>query len=595
MKDMGWAGARGRSLRSLVRAARQERVSMNNAMQDKRGLLEDVGEVERDSGPAYASTQVSAGEIADLVSELEAHQIELDIREDELQRTRRELERAQEKYRDLYDFAPVGYLALNGRGMITEANLTFCSMTSQKRGDIAGRPLSRLVVQEDRNAYYALMHRLGADEREEYIELRLMRLDGSVFWCGMQLAPSRAGGYEGRGFSVVVSDISAKRAAEQKLGESERRYRMLLESGEDFIYVLNADGAVLDTNERAWRRLRYHYDEVVGRPIEDFLSEESQRRFRDIFPRMLEGEAGRHEFELVCKDGELICAECRSTAIEDEGKVSCMLVQRDLAERKKAERSLAERGDALRREREDMDGFMSVIRHEFANPILSIQGFGRELNVSFSQIQQLLLGQTIDRRINERLSRIMREDIGPSLDFIESSAAQMKALLDGLRQLARTGTVPLNIETLDMNELLRQMVGGMRFQIEARKAEIAIEELPGCLGDKVQVEQVLCNVLGNAIKYLDDERPGRIRIRGEVRDVTSVYCIEDNGIGMTAEQGEKAFDIFFRAEAKAGAAGEGLGLAIAKEATARLGGSIRVESEPGSGSRFFITLPNKAS
>ena len=547
----------------------------------------------RYSGPSFNVAQLSAGEIADLVSELEVHQIELEIQNEELERTRRELDHAHQKYLDLYDFAPMGYLTVSGKGTITEANLTFCSMTGLTRRDLIGHPLSRLIVAEDRDAYYGLMQTLNSEEREGRLEARMMRTDGGVFWSSFRFVPSPREADGVIHFRAAVNDISEQKAVEKRLQDSEQRFRSLFESAPDFVHLVNTEAVILETNERALRRLGYHHEEFVGRPLDHFFTEESQRRFRENFPGLLERGCYRQEVEVVCKNGETIPVDCQATTVRaNDGRIAfCVFVQRDISERKEAERKLAETVEELRRKNEDLRHFTSVIRHDFANPILAIQGFSRELGVSWRQIEQLLEGQQIEGHVKERLSRILREDIGPSLEFIETSAAQMKTLLEGLRQLATVGTLAMKIEPVDMNRLVSHVVGGMKFQIDACGAEVTVEPLPACRGDSARLGQVFGNLLSNAVKYLDDERPGRIRIRGEVRDGKSVYCVEDNGVGMTPGQKERVFDIFYRAQVKGGVHGEGLGLSIAQRLLERLDGATWAESEPGQGSRFFVSLP----
>jgi len=111
--------------------------------------------------------------------------------------------------------------------------------------------------------------------------------------------------------------------------------------------------------------------------------------------------------------------------------------------------------------------------------------------------------------------------------------------------------------------------------------------LPSCSGDEAQIGQVFSNLLDNALKYLDPDRKGVIRISG-TRQL--VYCVEDNGIGVKMSHQNKIFEIFHRLNPGDGTAGEGLGLAIVHRILDRHGGRIWVESKPGKGSKFFVSL-----
>ena len=167
----------------------------------------------------------------------------------------------------------------------------------------------------------------------------------------------------------------------------------------------------------------------------------------------------------------------------------------------------------------------------------------------------------------------------------------MKNLLEGLRQVAAVGRLPLHTAPVDMNRMLAEIADRMKSKVAACGASLAVEELPACLGDAVQLHEVFGNLLDNALKYLDPQRAGDIRVSGRCEGGMSLYCVEDNGVGIAAEQQEKVFELFYRADPNDAAGGEGLGLSIVRKLVERQNGRIWLESEPGRGSRFFVALP----
>jgi chemotaxis family two-component system sensor kinase Cph1 len=188
------------------------------------------------------------------------------------------------------------------------------------------------------------------------------------------------------------------------------------------------------------------------------------------------------------------------------------------------------------------------------------------------------------------IQSLLTQDLPEALAFIQAGVSRIDTLLSGFLRYSRLGRAALRIEHLNMNEILAKVTAAMKFQIHEAAAEVTVAPLPECLGDATQINQVIANLLDNALKYLDPKRPGKISVSGHLQDSHSVYAIQDNGIGIAREHQGKIFEIFHRLNPEQGQ-GEGLGLAIAQRALERQNGKIWVESKPGEGSTFFVALP----
>ncbi len=239
----------------------------------------------------------------------------------------------------------------------------------------------------------------------------------------------------------------------------------------------------------------------------------------------------------------------------------------------------------------ELQNFTSIIRHDLGNPLLSIDAFASMLDKYCDQLNQFLEKNSISQELKDQVSSIVKSDIPEAVSYIQTSATEMKKLLEGLKQVADVGHRTLNIEPQDMNEIIRQIVGKMSFQFDDCGASVAVEPLSACLGDATQLNQVFRNLLSNALKYLDPNRKGSIHISGRVEQGMSIYCIEDNGIGIAHAEKKKVFEIFHRVDPKGIVSGEGLGLTIVGRIIDRHNGRIWLESELGKGSIFYVALP----
>ena len=275
-----------------------------------------------------------------------------------------------------------------------------------------------------------------------------------------------------------------------------------------------------------------------------------------------------------------------------ENKRLLLELQRELEERKLAEQERESLLTKLSEKNKELEQIIHITSHDLRSPLVNIQGFTRELDESFKQVYQIFDSKAVPSAVRKKLAPILDEDIPHAFQYILASSSKMDSLLSSLLRLSRLGRDILNIRRLDMNKLMSQVVSSFKFQIREAGVTVKVEELPPCHGDETQLNQVFSNLLDNALKFLDPDKSGRIRISGKAEKGQVTYCIEDNGIGIADKDRERIFEIFCRLDPDA-SAGEGLGLTIVRKILDRHGGKVWVESEPGKGSRFFVSLLTK--
>jgi signal transduction histidine kinase len=243
---------------------------------------------------------------------------------------------------------------------------------------------------------------------------------------------------------------------------------------------------------------------------------------------------------------------------------------------------------SLERKNLELEQIVYVTSHDLRSPLVNVQGFSIELQHACDElVQRLRDGSAHD---DAAVERILAEEIPQILGFIQASGSKMEKLLAGLLKLSRSGRAPLELRDLDMDSLVSSVLTEFEYVAKEQGISITTDELPRCHGDELQLNQVFSNLVSNAIKYRQAERGCEIHISGQREGGRSLYCVEDNGIGISAPHQHKIFDVFHRLHPDAGE-GEGLGLTIVRKSLDRQNGSIWLESEPGRGSRFFVAMP----
>lgn len=260
-----------------------------------------------------------------MVHELQVHQIELELQNEQLRESHRELSQLKHDYEELYNFAPVGYLTVNDEGIILRANLTVATMLGVDRGFFIGKPLSRFVLKEDEDNFYVNLRELFDDIKKKTWTVRLLRSDGGEFhaqFLGVQTRSIDGNYSESR---LVVWDISAEKKAEDALRASQERWRFALEGSGDGVWDCDLrTGRVFYSSQ--WKAMLGYEDNEIGDTLEEWrqrLHPEDQDRVNNILESCRNDgvEVYQAEFRLQCKDGSYkwILGRGRSVEWTDAG------------------------------------------------------------------------------------------------------------------------------------------------------------------------------------------------------------------------------------------------------------------------------------
>jgi len=392
--------------------------------------------------------------------------------------------------------------------------------------------------------------------------------------------------------NIYGLDVTERRKAEKMLLQSEEQYRALFEQAADSIVLIDAEtGQLVKFNDRTHQGLGYSRDEFTKLKIADFEVIESDDEVTKHIGKIIENGGDTFETKHKTKSGEIRNILVSARAVSIGGKNFVQAIWRDITERKQAEAAREKLNKELEEKNKELESILYVASHDLKSPLVNIQGFGNELSRSCELIHSALNSKNITADMKEKLRCTLDESIPEALGFILTSADKMDSLLSGLLRLSRLGSATMEVELLDINSLLAGVADSMEYQMKTAGITLEIEDLPSCIGDASQINQVFSNLLDNALKFLDNSRAGMIHIYGRVEDGQSIYCVEDNGIGIAEDHKEKIFEIFHQLEPDR-KSGEGLGLTIVRRIIDRHNGRIWVESEAGKGSKFFVSLPS---
>ena len=252
-----------------------------------------------------------------------------------------------------------------------------------------------------------------------------------------------------------------------------------------------------------------------------------------------------------------------------------------------------ERTTELETANEELKTFAYTVSHDLRAPLVNIKGFSGELHVTLEDIRlaiEPLLPQ-LDEQQQQIINIAFQQEIPEAVHFIDSSVNRMDSLVNAILKLSRLGRKELDFEPIEMEPLVQNVLKSLAHQIEQRQVKIRLDTLPTIVADRMAMEQIMGNILNNAIIYLDTNRPGKIEINSRRYPNETRFQVCDNGRGIAKDDSHKIFELFRRA-GKQDVPGEGMGLAYVRTLIRRHGGRIWFESQPDAGTTFFFTIPN---
>jgi PAS domain S-box-containing protein len=447
-------------------------------------------------------------------------------------------------------------------------------------GQAVGMPSNRLVPERNRGVYDHGLDHIATTTRTDKREITALHRDGREFKIELTLAAQNRDGRQS--FVAFVREMSPRQRALDAVGWDAERFRAILDQFEDGCFVVDIRGNFLFVNDAFCRIFGMTRDEVLGQHFFSVMTTNHARRAETIavYREVLRtGEAVKsYEYEVSLRNQAVKFVE-QSVSLERDSQgrpIGFLGIIRDSTARKLAEDELEQAKEAAEAANRAKSEFLANMSHEIRTPMNGIMGMtALALDTQLTPFQADCL-ETITRQA-ETLLRIIND----VLDFskIESRKIEIESAAFSLAEIVDAVVKPLDMTAREKGIVFTQ--------------QIAEDVPPRLLGDAVRLEQVLTNLLANAIKFTERGRVTLdVRVESSNADVARLHFrVADTGIGIPADKLETIFQPFQQADGSTTRrfGGTGLGLTISATLVELMGGRLWVESEPGVGSTFHFT------
>ena len=372
----------------------------------------------------------------------------------------------------------------------------------------------------------------------------------------------------------IMQDMTERKKAEMEMIRSQERYQEIFSRSNDAIYIANLMGSFVDYNDATLELIGYEREEVKMLDLHSCFFPLDRRMH---FMKALQQKEDINDFEVEIeqKDGTRRYCVITATPTSNDGLLGYNGIIRDITERKQAEEMRKSR-DIAQKSAQMKETFIASVSHEMRTPMNAILGMSN------------LVSQT---KLNEEQTNLVRS--------IKQSSEILLGVINDILEIStlQNGKVMFEYKNFDLHELLSNLVNMMKYKAQEKDLvfELHVDEnVPKIIhGDKLRLNQILNNLVGNAVKFTDSGAV-RIYIKNVIENDQAVnlhFDVEDTGVGIPADKLDAIFDTFTRIRNKDRLyEGTGLGLSIAKNLVEQQGGKIGVTSVFGEGSTFFFDL-----
>jgi two-component system, sensor histidine kinase and response regulator len=489
------------------------------------------------------------------------------------------LEESQELLKILAGKLLTGIYMIQGRRLIY-VNPKFEEITGYDAAELIGSAAIQFVYDDDKELVRASARRImmnESPERDYSYEFRIRKKDGEVRWMLETVNPILFNGKKTTLGNVI--DITKRKKAEESLAASEAKFRNLIDNAPIGMSLSTVDGRILKVNKTLIQMYGYDSEEdMISRPVSEVFYANPEDRIK-LLEFIHEGHIGTAiEIETKRKDGKHFWVSLAAIFQEvTPGEKQIIVFAEDITVKREMQIGLQKAKAAAETATQAKSEFLAHMSHEIRTPMNAIVG-----------LSHLALKNDLDPKQRDYLVKI------------QSSANSLMRIINDILDFSKIEAGKLEIENQNfkLNHMLNNIANMFSLRAQEKGLEIRFETAPdvpqALIGDPLRIGQILINLIGNSLKFTQE---GGITVSvglnsREMDRAILQFLVRDTGIGMTEEQKHKLFQPFSQADSSITRqyGGTGLGLLISKQLAEKMGGQINVESTPGKGSTFTLTL-----
>ncbi len=487
------------------------------------------------------------------------------------------LEQSYEERNDILESIGDAFFALNKDWIVTYWNRQAELILGMKREAVIDKNLWAVYPDaKELEFFHQYNHAMNSGEIVHFQEYQ----PSTNKWFEVSAYPSD------QGLSVYFKDVSIRMLAELQVRESNERFERVTEATNDAIW----DWDIVN-DKLYWSK---GFNTLFGYNIEmkaPTLKIWASNVHKDDISRVLESlnvavedkltQSWVQEYRYLKADGKYAHVIDKGKIIRDaKGKALRMVgAMSDITHRKEYEDSLKQLNSELEKNiknlaasNKELEQFAYVASHDLQEPLRMVTGF-------LSQLEN-------------KYSNLLDDKARTYINFAVDGAARMHTIILDLLEYSRAGRLAeQELESIDLDSVIADVKILLKKSIEESQAKLNVKKLPKIMAASSPMRQVFQNIIGNALKYKSKDKAPIINVFAKKEKGYHLIIIEDNGIGIPPEYHDKIFELFQRLHSREEYSGTGIGLAITKKIVESFGGTIRVDSEKGEGSRFIIRLP----